>query len=341
MRSAGASTLLSVQTVGAFLRGRGLIEARATVEATELGGGVSNVVLDVRADGSRFVVKQSLPRLRVADEWLAKRERVLNEAQALDLLGRLTPGRVPRVIDVDPQELVVTLERAPDGWSDWKGQLLARRVDPLIAGHLGGLLASWHVSTSSAGEIPKGLDDPEAFEQLRVDPFYRTIARRRPEVASIVDGYAASMRSSRRCLVHGDFSPKNVMVPGPAGRPGLWVLDLEVAHIGDPVFDPAFMLAHLALKSVHLPDVAEDLRLCATSFWEAYADSATGEVASPAARVLGHTGCILMARADGKSPAEYLTSSEREIVRVVGRRLAEEPPAAIDEAWRVLDEVAS
>jgi hypothetical protein len=30
----------------------------------------------------RVVVKQALPRLRVEDEWLAKRERAINEARA-------------------------------------------------------------------------------------------------------------------------------------------------------------------------------------------------------------------------------------------------------------------
>ena len=75
--------MLTAATVGAYLEEKGLLAPGAPVEVTELGGGVSNIVLGVEADGLSCVVKQSLPRLRVADEWLAKRER----AVALDRLA--------------------------------------------------------------------------------------------------------------------------------------------------------------------------------------------------------------------------------------------------------------
>lgn len=340
--------LLSTGSVGRYLRDRGLIESDDDIEAVELGGGVSNVVIAVRSQSShessdafRAVVKQSLPRLRVADEWLAKRERVLNEARALDLLGQLTPGRIPRVLDVDPGEYVVTIERAPDDWCDWKRLLLAGHVDARVAGDLGRLLAGWHAGTSGAGAVPPELDDPEAFEQLRVDPFYRTIAARRTEVAAVVERYADEMLATRRCLVHGDYSPKNVMVPAGGAHDGLWVLDLEVAHLGDPVFDLAFMVAHLTLKAIHMPAHLAALRACVTAFWDGYVAEMPDHLASTPQYVLGHVGCILMARVDGKSPAEYLTQRDRDTARELGRLLAEEPRDDVAQAWEILERVRS
>ena len=50
----------------------------------------------------RVVAKQALPRLRVEDDWRAKLERTEIEAAAMRLCGRLTPGRVPAVLDLDP-----------------------------------------------------------------------------------------------------------------------------------------------------------------------------------------------------------------------------------------------
>ncbi len=333
--------LLTVASVGGYLLERGLIGSDETLEATELGGGVSNVVIAVESDAFRGVVKQSLPRLRVADEWLAKRERVLNEAEALELLGRITPSRVPRVIDVDEERLVVTLERAPDGWRDWKKQLLAEQIDPSVVAALGQLLAAWHAGTCEPGAVPSSLDDPEAFDQLRVDPFYRTLASRRPEVADIVDHYADAMLATRRCLVHGDFSPKNVMVAPDGAAAGIWVLDMEVAHIGDPVFDLAFMLAHLMLKTLHLPSRRESLGACIAAFWDAYATAIPDDLVTDTRYALGHAGCIVMARVDGKSPAEYLTTSEQDSARELGRRLTADPPQSIAGALTILGRVRS
>ena len=78
-----------------------MLPAGDSIRVEELGGGVSNVVLAVSWEDKRVVVKQALPRLRVEDEWLAKRERAVNEARALQLAARITPGRVPALLDVD------------------------------------------------------------------------------------------------------------------------------------------------------------------------------------------------------------------------------------------------
>ena len=283
-------------------------------------------MIAVRSDSRDLVVKQSLPRLRVAQEWHAKRERVLTEARALTLAAELTPAHVPAVVDVDPVRYAIVIERAPSSWSPWKEQLLAGVANPSTGRRLGEVLAAWHASTSGEG-AREAFGDHEAFDQLRVDPFYRTVARRWPQLGATIEEYVDTMLSRRTCLVHGDYSPKNVLVGD-----GLWVVDFEVAHAGDPSFDVAFMLTHLLLKSIRRPAESGAYLACGRAFVDAYRDRPWP---LDLAYVLGHVGCLALARVDGKSPVEYLDERGRECARAAGRRLLAGPPESLDEAWRV------
>lgn len=325
--------LLSSATVTDHLRNRGLLEPHQHVEVKELGGGVSNVVLAIEGAGIRWVVKQSLPRLRVAEDWPATQRRVITESRALRWAGRTTPGAVPSVVDVDPEAFVIVISAAPGGWTNWKEDLLVGDADSDVAVLLGHVLGRWHSETSGSDEARLAFDDLEAFDQLRIDPYYRAIASKHPAVAPAVEEYVSRMVTSASCLVHGDFSPKNILV-GDHGE--LWVLDFEVAHYGDPAFDLAFLLHHLALKSVHRAPGAPACLEAAEAFLTSYADAAVGSPQVDLRYVLGHVGCLMLARVDGKSPAEYLTESERSEVRSVASRLLLSPPSSVAELWATL-----
>jgi aminoglycoside phosphotransferase (APT) family kinase protein len=319
--------LLNIDTVVPYLADRGLIDASGA-RASVLEGGVSNVVLAVDDDGRHVVVKQSLPTLRVADEWNAPRERMITEDAALALAGRLAPGSVPTVLDRDPAHFTIVMERAPQSWTDWKKELLAGNVEARFARWLGRTLGSWHTQTHYAPLHPR-FEDPAAFDALRVDPYYRTVAERSPEHAGAVLAHAAEMAERRTCFVHGDFSPKNVLVGRGDADP--WVIDFEAAHRGDPVFDIAFMLTHLSMKAIHLPEIAIKLDECALAFAIAYDDEASHGVAPRWRYVFGHVGCLLLARVVGKSPAEYLTEDDRERVWALGVDLLQSPPDSPEE----------
>lgn len=322
MAEAAGSELLDPATVVGYLQGRGVLPA-GTGRARELAGGISNVVLAVDGQATRLVLKQSLAQLRVREEWSAPRERVLSEAAALRLCSTLTPGFVPAVVDVDPDRLTLTIERAPDEWSDWKTKLLAGSVDTEIGARLGDLLARWHGGTLAGAQMPDRLTrDTEAFRMLRTDSYHASVAAKhrelRPALMEVVD----RMQERRLTLVHGDFSPKNVLV-GPAGA--MWVIDFEVAHLGDPVFDLAFLLSHLLLKSVHRRTDAARLDATAEAFLGAYVAHAANVPAVDLPYVSNQIACLLLARVDGKSPAEYLDAREREIVWRLGVELLAHP----------------
>lgn len=301
----------------------------------QLSGGVSNVVLAADCGATTVVVKQALPRLRVKDVWLAKRERAISEADALALAGSLTPASVPTVIDVDRERCALTIASAPLGWGTWKDRLLGGDVDAEVGSRLGETLAKWHSATWGDTVVAERFADYEAFDQLRVDPFHRTVAARRPELAAAIAPLVQQMDATHVCLVHGDYSPKNVLVGD-----GMWVIDFEVAHFGDPVFDLAYMLSHLLLKLLHLPRSAFALESSATRFWEAYAARVPESLLPESRYLLGHVGVLMVARVDGKSPVEYLSPDERHLARELGSALLLDPPGSLNEALELIGRAA-
>lgn len=321
--------MLTVESAVDHLRRRDVIAGGGT--ATLLTGGVSGVVVLVTAGGRRLVVKQALDRLSVATEWLAKPERVLTEAAALALLHEITPAHTPELVDVDPGALVLTMTAAPPGWQPWKSVLLDEPPSgarfAAVALSLGRILAAWHRQTWGVPSVAERFADYEAFEQLRVAPFHRVVRDRHPALAPAIDACVDELTTARECLVHGDFSPKNVLI-GPDGP--LWVLDFEVAHVGAAVFDLAFLECHLLLKAVHRPAAADALRAAATAFLTGY-----GPVAST--RLGWHTACLLLARVDGKSTAGYLSAEERSRVRALAvRALSAASTPSIDDLWEAI-----
>lgn len=330
--------LLTTATVGDYLVHAGLLAPGTITTVTELDGGVSNIVVAVEAPGLSWVVKQSLPKLRVADDWQAKQERTLNEANGLKIAADISPGRVPAVVHCDPVQFVLVIQRAPRPWTPWKQQLLAGTVDEGLAHALGSTLAAWHATTAADPALTDALDDPEAFEQLRVSPYYRATAERLPAAASDILAVVDQMAQRRNCLVHGDFSPKNILV----GTDGFWVLDFEVAHRGDPDFDRAFLLTHLLLKAIHRPGDHHLFLAAATAFLAGYDESAppTSTWRSEPAHLARQLGCLLLARAVGKSPAEYLDDRGKRIALRTGLATLSSPPADVLTTFSLITESA-
>lgn len=323
---------LDAATCTALLRKHGMAP-NATSTIRPLGGGVSNIVFAVENQPRPLIVKQSLPRLRVADDWPAPMERLLTEAEALRLAADLTPDDVPPIAFVDHDLYALAEHRAPLDWRDWKTLLLAGIAAPAVAARLGHVLATWHNATRNRAGLPARLLDPQPYELLRLDPYYRTVARRAPDLAPTIEKYLNALRDGRSCLVHGDFSPKNVLVSPDAQR--LWVIDFEVAHYGDPAFDVAFLLSHLVLKSLHRPERASGYDACAASFIRAYQHQVDPGLMPERRYILGHVGCLLLARVRGKSPAEYLDQAQR--AWDLGKTLATHPVEALDDLFALRD----
>jgi len=337
------------------LRNSGRIQFGEPVEVRELAGGVSNVVLLVSlpSRGERFVIKQARGRLRVKEEWLCPVERIWREVEVLRVCVELLEVRnaerglwspievcVPQVLWEDRENYLYAMSAAPEGHRTWKEMLLAGEIQASvdIASSCGSLLAALHGGSWQNPSLVARLGDRTYFDQLRLDPYYRQVARVHPDLSVSIERLLESVAEHRCCLVHGDYSPKNILVwPG-----HLMLIDFEVGHYGDPAFDLGFFLTHLVLKSIWSgPRRPEYLRV-ATTFWESYraglaAVVPAGELGTLESRlVLNLAGCML-ARVDGKSPVDYLMAPQQEQVRRIARGWLVAPPTTLAAAITALN----
>ncbi|WP_165073560.1 phosphotransferase family protein [Paludisphaera rhizosphaerae] len=326
-----------------YLRSSGRLPAGVAVSVRELSGGVSNLVLRVDAeDRPPFVVKQCRERLRVALEWRARLDRIWVEHATLRVLGELLPpGAVPELLFEDRDEYLFAMSCAPDDSETWKTRLLRGDADPAIAAALGGYLATIHSDAPNHPTRDASLADTSLFDELRVDPYYRTTARAHPRLAPQFDALIAAMEPpiERRALVLGDFSPKNILVHSG----GLVLLDFECAHLGDPGFDLGFFMSHLALKRIHGVISDEQYRRLADGFLGTYFERLGDRLGSSEdveRRGVAHTAACLLARVDGKSPVEYLDGPGREVARRSALALFAQAPDRWEFLHRVLDSEA-
>ena len=117
-------------------------------------------------------------------------------------------------------------------------------VEPDFAAAVGRDLAMIHARSAAEPDVPAAFANDDTFEAIRIEPYLRATGRAHLKLASRFEELAHTTLTTKRALVHGDISPKNIL-QGPAGPV---FLDAECAWFGDPGFDLAFCLNHLLLK---------------------------------------------------------------------------------------------
>lgn len=274
-----------------------------SLQVERLGGGVSSIVLRV-TDGSRSViVKQAREQLDVPDVWRANPRRSHVEAEALRLMSAIVPAQVPRVLAEDEARHAIVLDAAPANWSNYKTLLLEGVASAYASREVGALLATWHLSTASLDPIPEVFNRPEALRELRIEPFFLSVARSQPDFAGAVLRAASFLESTGCCLVHGDATPKNVLV-SPADL-GFWLLDAEVMHFGRPELDVAMWSGHLLIKSHRAGTPAKIAVRALSEFAAAYRGSnAVKLLVQEELKAL--VAAVVYARLFGMSRVDYL-----------------------------------
>jgi aminoglycoside phosphotransferase (APT) family kinase protein len=315
----------------AHLQAHGVLSPGALdrFRATPLTGGVSSRIVLVEGDGRRLVAKQARARLTVAAEWFSDPARARREVACIDVLAdRASAVPVPEIVWRDLSHDGYVMRAAPAGARNWKDVLLACELRMDVVEELARTLAHLHGAPLTAAERAL-FDDLTIFTELRLDPFYGSIAARHPDVAAAVGEWRADLSRHRSALVHGDFSPKTVLVWGEQ----LLLLDYEVAHWGDPAFDLAFMLCHLSLHGFTEPGDRVALRSASERLWHAYRDRGADDDELEQ-RVAGHYACLLLARIDGTSPVDHLRGDPaRAVVRELALDLLRDPAPSLAAAF--------
>lgn len=312
--------------VADFLERAGLGKA---VRMETLSGGVSSDIWRIELADRLVCVKRALPRLRVAQVWEAPIERNRYERQWLQVAREATPSCVPAILAWDDAAGMFAMEHL--AFPVWKNVLRGGHADPAFAAQVGERLAAIHNFTRD-GKIAQRFPTDDIFYAIRLEPYLVATAPRHPDLAETLVALAHRTAATHECLVHGDVSPKNILV----GADGPVFLDAECAWFGDPAFDLAFCLNHMFLKCIWVPQARAGFMACFDALTNAYLSRVPGAkaVEQRAATLLPG---LLLGRIDGKSPVEYLDEAQRALVRSIARKLLEVPSATLaqlKEAWQ-------
>lgn len=314
----------------AYLRASGHIHADENPTLHNLAGGVSNrTVLVEREDGEAWVMKQALEKLRVKVDWFSSPQRIHREAAGLRWMQNTVPDYAPPLIFEDEYEHLLAMMAVPQPHINWKTQLLQGVVEQAYVQQFGWLLGTIQRLALEHPDTQILFADRSFFETLRLEPYYSYSASQVPQAADFIHELIEATRARSLTLVHGDYSPKNVLIYDKR----IILLDYEVIHWGDPAFDLGFSLTHLLSKAHALPAHRERFAEAARTYWASYWDEvrSLGFAADIEGYAVRHTLACLLARAAGRSPLEYLDADQRAHQQAVVVRLMADVPATVDE----------
>ena len=301
----------------------GLADSRP-LTGRPLVGGVSSDIWRIDTDAGPVCAKRALAKLRVAADWHAPIERNRYEARWMQVANRASPGCAPQVLGQHPGLGVLVMSYLPPPeYPLWKQTLREGRADAATAGAVGAMLARIHGYSAARPELAAQFDTDKIFFDIRLEPYLLATAQRHPGLAPALQGLVAATQSHAVALVHGDVSPKNILV----GPQGPVLLDAECAWWGDPAFDIAFCLNHLLLKCLWNAPATAAFLAAFDALAEAYLGAVDWEPrAALERRAAALLPGLLLARVDGKSPVEYLRDeAQREVVRRVAAPLLRQP----------------
>jgi aminoglycoside phosphotransferase (APT) family kinase protein len=299
----------SKEEVVKYLKQEGLIKFDDVALVEHLSGGVSCRVWKVTANTNRWVIKQALGKLDVKADWFSDVERIHREHEVMKQLELVIPdSNIPKILHVDYVNHIYLMTCAEEGVETWKELLMNGIFNTDTAKSAANILSEIHSQSHKIDEqVKAGFSDQKYFIQLRIDPFHRYLINKYPELSKDINNLITELTEYKTCLVHGDFSPKNMLVEKSGN---VVLIDYEVAHWGNPVFDLAYCLGHLMLKTWHLKKSAEIIELISV-FMANY----KGQISN----LLPHLGLMLLARMDGKSPVNYIQDENlKQIIRTVG-----------------------
>ncbi len=318
-----------------YLRGAGLIST-GDVAIEPLKGGVSSDIHRVTQGEKCFVVKQALAKLRVKDDWYAPVSRNQVEQKYLRYVGKILPEAVPEILHTDQEEGLFVMEYLGEGYRNWKTLLLQKQTDSNLVLEAARILGAIHKASWGDDKTLELFDTTRNFFDLRLEPYLLATGKRHPLLRGYFEAESKRISETRECLVHGDYSPKNMLI----GEKRLVILDCEVAWYGDSTFDVAFFLNHFLLKSLHLYPHSEPFLDLIAIFRDQYRKIIAQRFDENALerRIAHLLSMLFLARIDGKSPVDYIVENgKKDLVRRFATRIVPQKPATINDLvneWR-------
>jgi hypothetical protein len=290
-----------------YLFDKGIIKKGKDYAIHYCTGGVSGTVAFVTVESNEMIVKQALSKLKVKEDWLCNPSRMYGEQLSNKIYHKIVPESVPAVLFYDQDNYIYGRVAAPAHCDMWKSDLMQGTLDFIVAKKAIEALVDVQNVCCTDVEVAQELCDKKVFYDLRISPYIEFTVQKHPELKEIGDYLIHELMEKSITLVHGDYSPKNIMLD----KQKIFILDFEVAHYGNPVFDLAFFANHFVLKSLKFPKRRKAyLSLLSYMLDIYYSRMNFGDNRLITDTFVPLLGMLMLARVDGKSPVEYLVNEE-------------------------------
>lgn len=313
-------------TICDALRDLGLADTSDTIAGEPLSGGVSSDIWRVDLPGGPVCAKRALAKLKVAEDWFAPTNRIDFETAYYRFASTIEPEVTPAVLGHHPAlGVLITEYLSPATHTVWKEDL---RDGVIRLGHirqLGQTLRRLHDASKADPKVTETFNQPDLIHALRLSPYFLASIPANPDLDIQLSGLVTLFEENSHWLIHGDFSPKNILF----GPHHPVILDAECANLGDAAFDLAFCCAHLFLKAAWKPQFAAGFKEAFEAFRDSYFTA--GEDPGLDARAARYLAGFLLARMDGKSPVEYITSpADKAHIRTFARKYLTQPASRLN-----------
>ena len=291
------------------------INQEKIIQYKKLTGGVSSEVYHVKTNKNNYCIKRSLKRLLVKKKWIANTNRIKFEYLWLKHCQNILKRNIPNTYEFNNKKKYIVMEYLKTSEYKTLKQLYFKKIINintirLISKHL------YKIHSSSSNYKTKKIFEGnyKNFYDLRLDPYFNEVGRVYPKYKEYIKKINENYIKNSSTLVHGDFSPKNILVD----KNKIIYLDAECCNFGDPVFDLVFFTNHLLIKSIFFKDKSQEFIKLYVSFYKEYLSNlSTKNFNSYIDRIIKMTPIMLLSRIDGKSPVEYI---DRENIKNIIRK---------------------
>ena len=299
------------------------------IHIRKLEGGVSSDVYKVQTNSKTYCIKRSLPKLRVMKEWFADTKRLKYEYLWLKHCKKIIPNSIPNIYQFSTKQNFLILEYLSEkNYTTLKSKLLKKDIDIYVINKISKNLSKIHKESTGFFVKKKFINNSKNFYDLRLDAYFNEVGRVYPDLKKIIKNIIKNYKKYSSTLVHGDFSPKNILI----FNKNIKYIDAETCNFGDPVFDVVYFCNHLLLKSIHIPDKKNKFIKSYENFFSTYLKSIKfSQRKNFIDRCIAMVPIMLLARIDGKSPVEYITKKNiKNKIRLLSFNLINDPPESLE-----------
>ncbi len=297
--------------------------------------GVSSDIWYVKSKNKEFCVKRALSKLTVKEDWFAPVDRNNYEANYFNVCKKILPAPFPKILGHDKKEFILAMEWFNSkNYTLWKKELLNKNISVSNAESIAKILAKIHSVFYNKKKYEKIFTNDKTFFDIRIEPYIIFTSRSYPKYKSNFLAAANSLVMNKSTIIHGDFSPKNILI----GKKSPIILDAETACWGDPIFDLTFCSNHLVLKSIlHLDKKKSYIDVLHKFIVKYFSYLKIEKKDDCIIRFINLLPLLMLARIDGKSPVEYFDECKKKYVRTFGQALLDKKTKNLSELFNFLE----